>query len=190
MKKLTIGILASGRGTILPKIVEAINDGTLNAKIAIIITNKSNAYILQRARQFSINAKCIPSKGMARLEHEQLVARELQKYNIDLILLLGYMRILSAEFISGWRGKILNIHPSLLPDFAGKMDLEVHKAVLSANKKETGCTVHVVNEVVDGGRIIVQKRCRVKKSDTPESLKKRVQELEAEALIEALLLNP
>jgi phosphoribosylglycinamide formyltransferase-1 len=106
--------------------------------------------------------------------------------DVELVVLIGYMRILSPEFVTAWENKIINVHPSLLPDFAGGMGNAVHQAVLDAGKAETGCTVHYVTEEVDAGPIVVQKRCAVLPDDTVESLKVKVQELEAVALIEAI----
>jgi phosphoribosylglycinamide formyltransferase-1 len=171
MKKLKIAILASGRGTVIPELIKAID-------VAIIITNKPNAPVLELAKKYNIKAKYINS--------EQLISSTLKNLQIDLILLIGYMRILSKQFIDEWKNKILNVHPSLLPAHQGLMDLAVHRAVLSSGAKETGCTVHLVTEDVDAGPILVQKRCPVKSDDTPETLKARVQSLEAQAFIEAI----
>src|SRR5436190_704476 len=104
------------------------------------------------------------------------VTDELERRGVDLVILVGYMRIVSKEFCQRWEGRILNVHPSLLPDFAGGMDLQVHTAVLEAKKSLSGCTVHLVTEVVDGGPIVLQKQCPVfPENDTPETLKSRVQ---------------
>lgn len=175
-----IAVLASGRGTVLDKILAA------GINIEIIITNKENAPVLQKAEKHHIKSKYIPLGDNTREQHEQLITKELQQHDIDLILLIGYMRILSPTFVNTWRHKILNVHPSLLPAFAGLMDLQIHKAVLEAGVKETGCTVHYVTEELDGGPIVVQKKCKVENNDTPETLKTRVQELEGDAFIEAI----
>ena len=105
---------------------------------------------------------------------------------VDLILLIGYMRILSAPFVNKYKNKILNVHPSLLPAFAGGMDLNVHEEVIKSGVKETGCTIHLVDEGVDSGKIILQKKCFVSPSDTTETLKKKVQKLEGSAWVEVL----
>ena len=112
----------------------------------------------------------------------------LKEHNVDLILLIGFMRILSSTFCSNWAGKILNVHPSLLPKYAGGMDTNVHEEVLKNNDKETGCTIHLVTDEVDGGPIIIQKRCEVDSNDTIDSLKSKVQTLEGEAFLEAIPL--
>ena len=110
----------------------------------------------------------------------------LESKKIDLILLVGFMRILSSSFVDIWGGKILNVHPSLLPKYAGGMNSDVHESVLAAGDKETGCTVHLVTKEVDGGPILIQKSCPVLESDTVETLKERVQKLEGEAFIEVI----
>lgn len=178
MKPLKIAILASGRGSVIPRIIEAINDKQLNAKIEIIISNKADADVLKLAEHHNIEAQYIPS--------EQLISQTLKQHNIDLILSIGYMKILSRTFVQEWQNRILNVHPSLLPAFAGLMNLKVHQAVLEAGVKETGCTVHLVTEEVDAGPILLQKRCSVHTADTPQTLKERVQKLEGEALVEAI----
>ncbi len=172
MKKPKIAVLASGRGTILDKLIAA------GINIELIISNKEHAPVLAKAEKYNIPAKYI--------NNETEISKTLKQHHIDLILLIGYMRILSAEFVLIWQDKILNVHPSLLPAFAGLMDLEVHKAVLAAGVTETGCTVHYVDATVDGGKILVQKKCPVETTDTPETLKAKVQLLESEAFIEAI----
>ena len=112
----------------------------------------------------------------------------LKKYQVELILLIGFMRILSSEFCLEWQDKILNVHPSLLPKYSGGMDLNVHEAVLANGDSETGCTIHFVTEDVDAGPILVQKRCYIEPNDTAELLKKKVQALEGIAYIEAINL--
>jgi phosphoribosylglycinamide formyltransferase-1 len=171
MKKLKIAILASGRGTVIPAIIAAIN-------IDLIISNKPDAPVLELAKKYNIKAQYIAS--------EQLMSETLKQHKIDLILLIGYMRILSAQFIANWENKILNVHPSLLPAHRGLMNLAVHRSVLAAGEKESGCTVHIVTNELDTGPILVQKHCPVKADDTPETLKARVQKLECPAFIEAI----
>jgi phosphoribosylglycinamide formyltransferase-1 len=178
MKPIRIAILASGRGSVIPRIIEAINDKRLNARIEIIISNKTDADVLKLAKSYNIKAQYVSS--------EQLISQTLKQHNVELILLIGYMKILSHTFVDEWRNKILNIHPSLLPAFAGLMDLKVHQAVLESGVKETGCTVHLVTEKLDAGPILLQKKCSVHKADTPQTLKQRVQKLEGEALVEAI----
>ncbi|MCD6155011.1 MAG: phosphoribosylglycinamide formyltransferase [archaeon GB-1867-097] len=189
MGKLRIAVLGSTRGTDLEGIFKAIENGELeNVEIACVISNKKKAYILERARKHGVEAIFISSKGKTREEYDKLIAEELDKRNIDLILLIGYMRILSSWFVKKYKWKIMNIHPSLLPAFAGGMDLEVHKAVLEYGVKVTGCTLHFVDEGVDTGPIILQKPVYVEEEDTPETLKAKVQKAEQEIIIEAIKL--
>jgi len=183
-----LGVLGSTRGTNLAAIFAAIQDKQLNASVEIVISNKSDAFILERAASYQIPALFINPKDLTREQYDELISLELKKHRVDFIILIGYMRILSAAFVNQWPDKIINIHPSLLPLYAGKMDLDVHHAVLDAKEKETGCTVHYVEEVVDAGKILLQKRCVVLPEDTPESLKARVQALEGPALVEAIEL--
>jgi phosphoribosylglycinamide formyltransferase-1 len=181
-----LGILGSTRGTNLDAIISAINNHDLSASIEIVISNKINAYILERAKLNGLSTECIDPAGLTRQAFDLLVSEQLKKYKVDLVVLIGYMRILSAEFTAVWKDKIINVHPSLLPAHAGKMDLDVHRSVLAAQEKETGCTVHYVTEDLDAGPIVVQKKCLVLDGDTPESLKQRVQQLEGAALVEAI----
>ncbi|APC92101.1 MULTISPECIES: phosphoribosylglycinamide formyltransferase [Francisella] len=186
MSKLNLVILGSTRGTNMQAIIDAIASKQLNAQISLVISNKQDAYILQRAAQHNIAAKFIAAKGLVREQYDQLVVAEIQKYNPDLILLIGFMRILSPIFIKAFKGRILNIHPSLLPNYAGLMDLAVHQAVIAAGDSVSGCTIHQVSEEVDGGDIVLQLKCGVTKDDTAESLKAKVQNLENIAWIEVI----
>lgn len=187
MPKLTqLGVLGSTRGTDMAAILEAIENGRLNACVAVVISNKPDAEILEKAHAANIDALFLDPAGKTRELYDEDISRVLTKHGVELVLLIGYMRILSKAFVEKWRDRILNVHPSLLPAFAGGMDLNVHEEVLKAGVKETGCTIHFVDETVDGGKILVQKRCRVLPSDTPDTLKARVQKLEGEAFIEAI----
>ncbi|MBI5728611.1 MAG: phosphoribosylglycinamide formyltransferase [Candidatus Magasanikbacteria bacterium] len=186
MPPLYIGVLGSTRGTCLESIIIAIETGNLNATIEIVVSNKVDAPILERARRHGIEAHFLDPVGQTREEFDAKITRLLQDKKVDLIILIGYMRLLSPSFVARWKNKIMNIHPSLLPAFAGGMDLNVHRAVLASGTKETGCTIHFVDEGVDTGKIIVQNKCSVMDSDTPETLKSRVQALEGAAFIEAI----
>ncbi|KTD20779.1 phosphoribosylglycinamide formyltransferase [Legionella israelensis] len=183
---IRLGILGSTRGTNMLALIEAIKKKQLDASIEIVISNKKGALILTRAKTHDLRSQYIPVNGMERTSYDMEVSQVLKAYDIDLIVLIGYMRILSARFVNEWHNKIINIHPSLLPAYAGKMDLEIHQAVIEAQEKKTGCTVHFVTETVDAGPIILQKTCPILTEDTAESLKARVQALEAGALIEAI----
>ncbi|MFQ6677730.1 MAG: phosphoribosylglycinamide formyltransferase [Fidelibacterota bacterium] len=183
---IRLGILGSTRGTDLQAILEAVDDGSLDAYVSVVISNRNNAYILERARSFDVPAVCISHKGKSREEFDSEITTVMRKYHVDLILLIGFMRILSAEFCREWQDKILNVHPSLLPKYAGGMDTHVHEEVLKNGDRETGCSIHFVTEEVDGGPILVQKKCAVDPKDTVESLKAKVQKLESMAFIEAI----
>lgn len=188
MQMISLGILGSTRGTDMQAIIDAIQQKTLAASIKVVMSNKEDAYILERARQNNLNALFIDPKGLSRDSYDQTLSDKMRAFNVDFIVLIGYMRILSAVFVKNWENKIINVHPSLLPDFAGSMDCDVHAKVLAAKVKETGCTVHIVTENVDAGPILLQKKCDVLENDTIETLKKRVQTLEGQALIEAIHL--
>jgi phosphoribosylglycinamide formyltransferase 1 len=169
-------------------IIDAIAAKQLNAKISVVISNKKDAYALDRAKRHNIETVFIDSKNKDREEYDKEVSTELDIHNVDLILLIGYMRILSPWFVNKYKDKIMNIHPSLLPAFSGGMDKDVHAEVLKARVKETGCTLHFVDESVDKGPIIMQKKVRIDENDSIESLKAKVQEAEQEVILEALKL--
>ncbi|KTD69321.1 MULTISPECIES: phosphoribosylglycinamide formyltransferase [Legionella] len=183
---IRIAILGSTRGTNLNAVVAAIKQQRLPASIELVLSNKADAPILEKASQFGLKSLFINPQGLSRSDFDHSLSEILSQHRIELIVLIGYMRILSAEFVLNWENKIINIHPSLLPAYAGLMNLDVHQAVLDGAEHETGCTVHFVTEQVDAGPIILQKKCPVLAGDTPELLKTRVQELEGDALIEAI----
>jgi phosphoribosylglycinamide formyltransferase-1 len=186
---IRLGILGSTRGSNLAAIIAAIESAQLAASIEIVISNKSDALILERAANAGLKAQFVDAIGLAREAYDLRVSEILAEHKVDLVVLIGYMRILSPVFISHWKNKIINVHPSLLPLHAGKMDLDVHRAVIAAGEKESGCSVHYVTEEVDAGPVIIQKKCVVHRDDTPEELKARVQKLEGEALVEAIALT-
>ncbi|HEX4046101.1 MAG TPA: phosphoribosylglycinamide formyltransferase [Gammaproteobacteria bacterium] len=183
---MRLGILGSTRGTNLLALLTAREEQQLAATINLVVSNKPDALILERAEIHGIPKQYVNSQGLSREQYDQKISDLLRHHEITLVVLIGYMRILSAAFVTAWQQKIINVHPSLLPAFAGKMDLDVHRAVLAAGVKETGCTVHYVTEEVDAGPIVLQKRCPVFATDTPETLKQRVQQLEGDALIAAI----
>lgn len=186
MRIIRLGILGSTRGTDLQAIINAIQQKKLTAEIKVVVSNKKDAYILERAKQNGYEAIYMNPNSLPRDAFDQQISAVMHSKEVDLIVLIGYMRILSAQFVEEWRDKIINVHPSLLPDFAGGMDQDVHQQVLASGVNETGCTVHYVTEDVDAGPILVQKKCKVLIDDTVERLKERVQLLEGEALIEAI----
>ncbi|HJO01611.1 MAG TPA: phosphoribosylglycinamide formyltransferase [Candidatus Woesearchaeota archaeon] len=185
---LNIGVLASTKATDLQAVIDAIQAKQLNSKISVVVSNKKDAYALERAKKHNIEAVFINSKDKEREDFDREVNDVLEKYDVDLILAIGYMRILSGWFVNKWKNKIMNIHPSLLPAFAGGMDKDVHAEVLKAGVKETGCTLHFVTEEVDSGPIIMQKKVDVAENETIESLKAKVQKAEQEVIVKALKL--
>ena len=185
-KTVRLGVLGSTKGTDLQAILDAIQRGELDAEVAVVISNRKKAYILERAQNYRVPALFIPHKGKVREEFDRELTAVLRQYDVDLILLIGFMRILSAEFCREWAGRVLNVHPSLLPKYAGGMDTNVHEQVLQNKDPVTGCTIHLVTAEVDRGPIVLQKQCAVDPIDTPESLKAKVQQLEGEAFIEIL----
>lgn len=188
MKTLSLGILGSTRGTDMQAIIDAIEQKSVAANINIVVSNKKDAYILERARQYNIKSLFVDPKDKIRETYDQILSDIMHAEQAELIVLIGYMRILSTQFVRDWQSKIINVHPSLLPQFAGGIDSNVHQQVLDAGVHETGCTVHIVTEKVDAGPILVQKKCEVLVDDTVETLKSRVQLLEGQALIEAITL--
>jgi len=185
---IRLGVLGSTKGTDLQFIIDSINTKKLNAVVSIVISNKSNSYILKRAKNHSLPHVFIDHKGKSRERFDSEITSALKEHNVNLILLIGFMRILSSKFCNDWSGKILNVHPSLLPKYAGGMDNNVHEEVLKNNEKETGCTIHLVTDEVDRGPIVIQKVCAVDPDDTIESLKSKVQNLEGAAFLEAIPL--
>ncbi len=194
--KVRIGVLGSTRGTDLQPIIDAVEGGALPAEIACVISDRKHAYILERAQLHGLPGHFISPffgakgtrKRREREEYDQEITALLSVYGVDIILLIGYMRILSPYFCRSWESRVVNVHPSLLPEFAGGMDEAVHQAVLDAQREESGCTVHLVTDDLDEGPIIVQKRCRVYQQDSAETLKERVQQLEGQALLEAVMM--
>ena len=183
---IRLGILGSTRGTNLDAIANAIRNNQLSASIELVLSNKVSATILDKASSHGIRACFVSPEGLTREAYDYELSLLLARHRVELVVLIGYMRILSAPFISDWAGRIINIHPSLLPAHAGLMDLEVHRAVLNAQEQETGCTVHYVTEQVDAGPVLMQKTCPVQSEDTPEILKARVQEMEGQLLVAAI----
>ena len=185
---IKLGVIGSTKGTDLCAIFDAIKTGELNAQACVVMSNRKSAYILERAKNHNVPAVFISHKGKSREAFDAEITSLLKEHNVDLVLLIGFMRILSAEFCREWRDRLLNVHPSLLPKYAGGMDTNVHKDVLNNGETETGCTIHFVTDEVDGGPILIQKKCNVEPDETVETLKTKVQKLEGEAFIEAIQL--
>ena len=186
MASTNLGVLGSTKGTDLQAIIDAIAEGMLDASIEIVISNRKKSFILERARNHGIEAVFISHKGEKREQFDREMAKLLEAKGVQLILLIGFMRILSPWFCHHWNNRILNVHPSLLPKYAGGTDMNVHEEVLKNNETETGCTIHIVTSEVDAGPIVVQKKCAVEADDTPETVKTKVQALEGDAFLEAI----
>lgn len=188
-RELRIGVLGSTRGTDLQAVIDAIEKKELNAKIVIVISNKKDAFILERAKKHGLkNFFLNPKDFSLKEEFDRELVRLLELEKAELVLLIGYMKILSKFFCTHFENKIINIHPSLLPMFAGEMDANVHGEVIKRGLKETGCTLHFVTESVDGGPIILQQIVPVYKTDSAEDIKGRVQKAEQRVILKALKL--
>src|SRR5467141_4145576 len=179
-----IGILISGRGSNMSALADAVSDGRIpNAEIAVVISDQPEAAGLLKAGERGIETLVIERRGRTREEHDREIVAALKLRKVDLICLAGYIRVLSREFIDAYRGRILNIHPSLLPAFPG---LDAQRQALEAGAKTSGCTVHFVDETLDGGPIISQRVVPVRDDDTIESLSARILEQEHELYPEAV----
>lgn len=188
-KKINMAVIGSTNGTDLQAVIDAIKKNELEeVNLKIVISNKEDAYILERAKQAGLPTCFIDSKDKSREEFDQELMEVLKKNQIDLVLLIGYMRYLSKEFVKQYQNRIMNIHPSLLPAFAGGMDKNVHQEILDHGVKVTGCTLHFVDEGADTGPIIMQKAVIIEENETVDSLKAKVQKLEQEIILKAIKL--
>lgn len=191
MSKLRLGVLVSGGGSNLQSIIDHCNSGYLPAEVVIVISSKEEVYALERAKRhnipsFVVNPKTFPTKTA----YEDEMIRLLNSFKVDLIVLAGFLRVLSPHFVNTFQGKIMNIHPSLIPAFCGEgyYGEKVHKAVLDYGVKITGVTVHFVDEGADTGPIILQRAVPVLDNDTPETLAERVLQEEHKIYPEAIKL--
>jgi phosphoribosylglycinamide formyltransferase-1 len=187
-KRLKLGVLGSGKGSNFRAVVERINDGKLDAEVRIVISDVPDSGILSYARDYQIPALYVhPGKFRTKLEEEveQDIVRLLQEANVELVVLAGFMRVVKRPLLEAFPRAIINIHPSLLPDFPG---LAAWKQALAAGASFTGCTVHYVEAGVDTGRIIDQRQVPILPGDTPELLHARIQEVEHE-LLPAVIQN-
>ncbi len=177
---LRVGVMVSGGGTNLQAILDAIDSGKItNAKVEVVISNNPGAYALERARNHGIEAVCISPKSFEnRAAFNEVFLKKTDEYNLDLIVLAGFLVTIPEEMIRRYRNKIINIHPSLIPSFCGVgyYGLKVHEAALARGVKVTGATVHYVDEGVDSGPILLQKAVEVQPGDTPQVLQRRVME--------------
>ena len=186
--KIKLGILGSTNGTDLQAILDAVAYGELNAEVSVVLSNRKSAYILERAQNNNVPAFFLSHKEKSRKEFDAEMTAILKEHAVDLVLLIGFMRILSSKFCQEWQDRLLNVHPSLLPKYAGRMDTNVHEDVLKNGDSETGCTIHFVTDEVDAGPILIQKKCNVEPDETVDTLKTKVQKLEGVAFIEAIQL--
>ena len=177
---LKIAVLVSGGGTNLQAIMDAIDNGTItNTEIAVVISNNKNAYALERVKNHGVEAICISPKDYEnRADFNEDFLNRLNSYNVDLVVLAGFLVVLPEKMIETYRNRIINIHPSLIPSFCGTgfYGLKVHEGALARGVKITGATVHFVDEGTDTGPIILQKAVEVQEGDTPEVLQRRVME--------------
>ena len=183
--KVNIAVLVSGGGTNLQALINAQKSGIITSgEIKLVVSSNKNAYAIKRAENAGIKTAVCERKGFSQQDFEKNILNVLEKEKIEVIVLAGFMSILSADFVKRYPERIINVHPSLIPSFCGEgfYGLRVHKAALDYGVKVTGATVHFVNEIPDGGEIIFQKPVAVLDGDTPEVLQKRVME-EAEWII-------
>lgn len=180
MKQVNIAVFVSGGGTNLQALIDSEKNGVLKSgKIKLVVSSQAGAYALERAANAGIPSVVVNKKAAGTSEaFEAELERNLREHDIDLIILAGFLSILSGDFTAKYRDRILNVHPSLIPSFCGKgmYGLKVHEAALEKGVKVTGATVHFVNRVPDGGRILLQKAVEVQDGDTPEILQRRVME--------------
>ena len=177
--KVNLAVLVSGGGTNLQALINAQKSGIITSgEIKLVVSSNKNAYALKRAENAGIKTAVCERKGFSQKEFEKNILNALEKEKIEVIVLAGFMSILSADFVKRYPERIINVHPSLIPSFCGEgfYGLRVHKAALDYGVKVTGATVHFVNEIPDGGRIIMQKAVEINENDTPEILQKRVME--------------
>jgi phosphoribosylglycinamide formyltransferase-1 len=173
MKKVRIGVLVSGRGSNLQAIIDNIEKGSLSVELAVVISDQPDAYALERARKHNIPAVHVSAKGYKgkRDEYDGLLVKELRKHDVELVVLAGFMRIITPTLLKAFSNRVLNIHPALLPSFPG---LHVQKAALEHGVKFSGCTVHFVEEGMDTGPIIIQAVVPILDNDTEDSLSERI----------------
>ncbi|MCI9481746.1 MAG: phosphoribosylglycinamide formyltransferase [Oscillibacter sp.] len=179
MKRARIAVLVSGGGTNLESLLKAQEAGQIpHGEIVVALSSAAGAYALERANNHNVPGFAVPRKGKTQEEFEAGLNEKLAEYRVDMIVLAGFLSILSEAFVKQWPDRIVNVHPSLIPAFCGKgyYGLKVHEAALDRGVKVTGATVHLVNEIPDGGRILLQKAVEIQPDDTPEVLQRRVME--------------
>jgi len=185
MRKIRVGVLVSGSGTDLQSIIDASKSKKISASVVVVISDRADAYALERARRNNIPTIYLEPKGKKKEEYDKKITDIVMKYKVDLIVLAGYMRILTPPFVRKFYGRIINIHPALLPSFPG---INAQKQAFEHGVKVSGCTVHFVNNGVDTGPIIIQKAVSVIECDTIETLRKRILKEEHKILPKAIQL--
>lgn len=191
MSLINIGVLISGSGTNLQTLIDNTKSGYIKGKIKLVISNRKDAYGLKRAERAGIETLYLNPKAFnSSEEYNREIIKELNKRNVELVVLAGYLKVLSKDFVEEYKGRIINIHPSLIPSFCGKgyYGERVHKEVLEYGVKVTGATVHFVDEGTDTGPIILQEVVEVREDDTVATLKERVLKVEHKLLPEAVKL--
>ena len=179
LTKARIAVFVSGGGTNLEALLKAQESGAIpHGEIVLVCASNETAYALTRAANHGVPGVAVPKKQMTQEAFEAALNEKLAEYRVDVIILAGFLSILSADFVKQWPDRLLNVHPSLIPSFCGKgmYGLKVHEAVLAKGVKVTGATVHLVNEIPDGGRILLQKAVDILPGDTAEVLQRRVME--------------
>jgi phosphoribosylglycinamide formyltransferase-1 len=179
---LKLAVLGSGNGTSIQTCYEELRK-IKKLSINLVISDRKASPLLKFASDNHIQSQYLPHIKLTRQQYGGQLDKILRVYQCDLVLLVGFMRILDETFVNQWKNQIFNIHPSLLPRHKGLMDLEVHQTVLDNHELETGCSIHEVISEVDDGRVVLQKKCPVFSNDTAQTLKQRVQQLEAESLL-------
>ncbi len=178
MNKIRIAVLCSGGGTNFQAIMSAEEAGLIpSGEVVLVVADNQNAYVLNRAKRYALPTAVVDKKEIpSRAEREEKILATLKEHRIDMVVFAGFLTILSEKFVKAYEGRVINVHPALIPSFCGEgmYGLHVHEAVLARGVKVTGATVHYVTEVCDGGPIIAQKAVEVKEGDTPELLQKRV----------------
>ena len=177
MPQVKIGVLISGSGTNLQSLIDNINNNSIDGEIAVVISNKNHAYGLERARQNNIDAVYVNQKNYDNFEQfNDAIIEELKDHGVELVVLAGYLKILSSKFIEEFRNRIINIHPSLIPSFCGKgfYAIKVHEAVIDYGVKISGATVHFVDEGADTGPIIIQEAVEIESYDTADTLQQKI----------------
>ncbi|SHI99373.1 formyltetrahydrofolate-dependent phosphoribosylglycinamide formyltransferase [Dethiosulfatibacter aminovorans DSM 17477] len=190
MSPVRIAVLVSGSGSNLQTIIDHIEDKKINGEIAVVVSNRSSAYGLERAKKHNIEGIFLSAKGLDDEAYSREIVKVLKERNVELVVLAGYLKIISPYFVEEFRNRIINIHPSLIPSFCGKgcYGLKVHEKAVEYGVKVSGATVHFVNEEADNGPIIIQKTVEVDYDDTAETLQKKVLKVEHEILPEAVRL--